>query len=131
MTTFIARRTSGALFTGAVVAVAQNLSIRISIVFRALKHRREATALAGFDERMLADIGLTRSDLRDAYAVPLWESPTALLRSRANDRRRYRGGRIFGIEGAEIVSPPLMPEIGLADTPTGQTIRLSRPSPTR
>lgn len=54
---------------------------------RALRHRREAAALAGLDRRMLADIGITRSDLRDAFSEPLWEDPTALLRERALERR--------------------------------------------
>ena len=34
----------------------------------ALKHRRELAHLADFDDRMLADIGLTRTDLRDAHS---------------------------------------------------------------
>ena len=37
---------------------------------------------------MLADLGLTRSDLHDAFAQPLWRDPTSLLRSRAVERRR-------------------------------------------
>ena len=57
---------------------------------RALRHRREATVLAGLDRRMLADIGLTRSDVQDAFSTPLWEDPTALLRERAMERRLGR-----------------------------------------
>lgn len=57
---------------------------------RAHRHRREAAALAGFDRRMLADIGITRSDLRDAFSEPFWEDPTALLRERALERRWSR-----------------------------------------
>jgi uncharacterized protein YjiS (DUF1127 family) len=49
----------------------------------AIKHRRRDLAyLAKFDDRMLADIGLTRSDLRDAYSEPLWRDPTGLLARR-------------------------------------------------
>ena len=51
------------------------------------KNRSEAIRLADLDEHMLADIGLTRSDLRDAYAVPLWRDPTDLLAQRAAERR--------------------------------------------
>ena len=51
----------------------------------AIKHRRELAQLADRDDRMLADIGLTRSDLRDAYSEPLWRDPTSLL---ANSRAR-------------------------------------------
>ena len=34
---------------------------------QALKNRRKANLLTRLDDRMLADIGLTRSDVRDAY----------------------------------------------------------------
>lgn len=56
-------------------------------VFRLAKNRRDAVALAGFDDRMLADIGLTRGDLRDAYSEPVWRDPTAILVTRAHERR--------------------------------------------
>jgi uncharacterized protein YjiS (DUF1127 family) len=54
---------------------------------RARRHRREANVLAGLDRRMLADIGITRSDVRDAFSEPFWDDPTALLRERALERR--------------------------------------------
>jgi uncharacterized protein YjiS (DUF1127 family) len=57
---------------------------------RARKHRREANVLAGLDRNMLADMGLTRSDLNDALSGSFWEDPTALLRERALERRVYR-----------------------------------------
>jgi uncharacterized protein YjiS (DUF1127 family) len=57
---------------------------------RAHRHRREATTLANLDRRMLADIGITRADLRDAFSEPFWEDPTALLRERAIERRLNR-----------------------------------------
>ncbi len=44
--------------------------------------------LAGLDH-MLADIGITRSEYRDAFE-PFWDDPTALLRERAIERRLYR-----------------------------------------
>lgn len=56
-------------------------------VARARRHRREAAALAHLDRHMLADIGISRSDLRDAFSEPFWEDPTALLRERALERR--------------------------------------------
>ncbi|MEW6454693.1 MAG: DUF1127 domain-containing protein [Pseudomonadota bacterium] len=59
-------------------------------VFRAAKNRHSASMLARLDDRMLADIGLTRSDLRDAYAEPLWEDPTTMLARRAAERRMSR-----------------------------------------
>ena len=57
---------------------------------RARRHRRDAAALARLDRRMLADIGINRSDLRDAFSEPFWEDPTALLRERALERRWNR-----------------------------------------
>ena len=61
---------------------------------RARRHRREVTVLAGLDNRMLADIGVTRADLRDAFSEPFWEDPTDLLRERVNERRVNRGARV-------------------------------------
>jgi len=57
---------------------------------RARRHRREASVLAGLDRHMLADIGITRADLRDAFSVPFWDDPTALLREHAIERRVNR-----------------------------------------
>ena len=59
-------------------------------IARARRHRRNAAALAHFDGRMLADIGISRSDLNDAFSGPFWEDPTALLRERAIERRWNR-----------------------------------------
>jgi len=35
--------------------------------------------LAALDDHMLADLGLSRTDLNDALSEPLWRDPTALL----------------------------------------------------
>ena len=52
-----------------------------------MKNRRDAFRLADLDDRMLADIGISRSDLRDAYSGPLWRDPSELLARRAIERR--------------------------------------------
>jgi uncharacterized protein YjiS (DUF1127 family) len=57
---------------------------------RARRHRRQASQLAGLDRRMLADIGITRADVSDAFSEPFWEDPTALLHERAIERRLNR-----------------------------------------
>jgi uncharacterized protein YjiS (DUF1127 family) len=62
----------------------------LKIVARARRHRREARQLAKLDRRMLADIGITRADVNDAFSEPFWEDPTALLRERAIERRMNR-----------------------------------------
>jgi uncharacterized protein YjiS (DUF1127 family) len=53
----------------------------------AIKHRRELSRLADLDDHMLADIGLTRSDLYVAYCEPLWRDPASILERRISDRR--------------------------------------------
>jgi uncharacterized protein YjiS (DUF1127 family) len=59
-------------------------------IARALRNRHNANVLASLDRRMLADIGLTRSDVHDAFSAPLWEDPTTLLSERAIERRMHR-----------------------------------------
>jgi uncharacterized protein YjiS (DUF1127 family) len=54
---------------------------------RTRRNWNEATTLASLDRRMLADMGITRADLHDAFSEPFWEDPTALLRERAIERR--------------------------------------------
>jgi uncharacterized protein YjiS (DUF1127 family) len=63
---------------------------QLKVLARARRHRRDAAALAGLDRRMLKDIGITRSDLNDAFSSPFWEDPTSLLRERAIERRLNR-----------------------------------------
>ena len=58
---------------------------------------------------MLADIGLTRSDVRDAFAEPLWQDPTELLRTRALERRRARHAFLSGSYDSQVTAPPLAP----------------------
>ena len=55
--------------------------------FRVAAARVAMSALAGMDGRELADIGLTRSDLRDASALALDCDPTVLLARRSRERR--------------------------------------------
>jgi uncharacterized protein YjiS (DUF1127 family) len=62
----------------------------IKKLVRARRHWNEATALANLDRRMLADMGITRADISDAFSEPFWEDPTALLRERAIERRMNR-----------------------------------------
>jgi uncharacterized protein YjiS (DUF1127 family) len=80
---------------------------------RALKNRRNARMLAGMDDRMLADIGLTRSDLRDAYAEPIWRDPTDVLAGRARDKRVNRRGRL---DTLPINAPSIAPDTPLVAT---------------
>jgi uncharacterized protein YjiS (DUF1127 family) len=85
MTSGIARRTklvaqphrlirSRAIGTAA-AAVVQ--AVRRIVV--AIKHRRELTRLAESDDRMLADIGLSRSELDAVLSRTFWQDPTSIL----------------------------------------------------
>lgn len=73
-----------------VAAALVPVTVTFKAVARALRHRREANVLAALDRHMLADIGITRSDVRDAFSTPLWEDPTTLLSERAIERRMHR-----------------------------------------
>ena len=82
---------SGAVYSGRRLATAgASAARRFARIGRAIKNRRAATALAGLDDHMLSDIGITRSDLRDAYSEPLWHDPTDVLVGRAAERRTRR-----------------------------------------
>ena len=72
-------------------------------ISRARRNRRDAILLAGLDRRMLADIGITRNDVQDAFSEPFWEDPTALLRQRAIERRWNRA--LMRSEIADRVEP--------------------------
>ena len=95
-------------FMQAIVTVAGFVALRLKRVILGFKHRRDAAMLAGLDERMLADIGLTRGDVRDAISEPLWRDPTAILVSRAEERRTYRRRIAFGLPG-RVAGPALAP----------------------
>ncbi len=50
---------------------------------RVAEHRRVLKDLSNFNDHELADIGLSRQDLRDVTALPLSVDPTGLLAARA------------------------------------------------
>ncbi len=60
---------------------------RVAAVWRAAKNRRQVGNLLGWDDRMLADIGLTQGDIRSALAAPLSEDPSQQLQLRSSERR--------------------------------------------
>jgi uncharacterized protein YjiS (DUF1127 family) len=67
-------------------AIARPVSLCVKQLSKALEHRREVEVLAERDDRMLADIGLTRRDVREAICQPWWRDPTAVLARRAAAR---------------------------------------------
>jgi uncharacterized protein YjiS (DUF1127 family) len=74
----------------ALAMLAARAGRRLKQLAEKVKNRHHAMRLAELDDRMLADIGLSRSDLRDAYALPLWRDPSDVLVRRAADRRGRR-----------------------------------------
>ena len=115
MTTFSQTRTAS-LFAQMVNAITASLVVRARQFALIVKNRRDATMLAGLDDRMLADIGLTRGDLRDAYSEPAWSDPTAILVSRAHERRVNRRRVSIGLAEKVFDSPSIIP------TAQGQTL---------
>lgn len=59
-------------------ALGQFVRALVNLV-QALKHRREVKHLAEFDDRMLADIGLTRNDVWSALDEPFTRNPSWVL----------------------------------------------------
>jgi uncharacterized protein YjiS (DUF1127 family) len=107
-------RLFGRILGRALIGFGRPLARWLRHLDRAIKHRRAAQALARFDDRMLADIGLTRADLRDAYAESLWGDPTMRLRARALERRLARHGISHGLAPESALAPPLAPKVDAA-----------------
>jgi uncharacterized protein YjiS (DUF1127 family) len=77
-----------------------------------VKNRRDAMRLVELDDRMLADIGLNRSDLRDAFALPPWRDPGGLLARRVAERRGSRRRKDLNCVPVTTVSSALFGAMG-------------------
>jgi uncharacterized protein YjiS (DUF1127 family) len=93
-------------FGRVIYAAAALVTARLRQLAVAFRHRHDATALLRFDDRMLADIGLTRRDVREAFNEPLWRDPTDLLADRVAGR-----GRLIPRRPS---APSIVPEVGRA-----------------
>jgi uncharacterized protein YjiS (DUF1127 family) len=91
---------AGGTLVRALLALVALLMSWLKRFSRARQNRRQAAGLAGLDRLMLADIGITRADLHDAFSEPFWDDPTALLRERAIERRMGfpRASRTVAVE---------------------------------
>ncbi len=78
---------AGGVLVRAFVALLAMVTRSVKKLLRVRRNWSEASTLANLDRRMLADMGITRADLQDAFSEPFWEDPTALLRERALERR--------------------------------------------
>ncbi len=65
-----------------------SFSGKVTALVRALLNRRAAGKLQQLSDHQLADIGLTRDDLRRGYAVPFSADPTIEL-ARSARRNAY------------------------------------------
>ena len=117
--------TTGPTTPGALARLAGFVGIaalRFAEYLRAYGKRRDLENLANLDDRMLADIGLTRGDLRDAAAEPLWRDPTAVLVMRRRERRTARWASPLRPLSRPIAAPSLVPGLappmGTAQVPT-------------
>lgn len=78
-------------FAAALFSASFGLVHKVYALIVAWMNRRAAGQyLLAMDERMLADIGLTRSDLRSAWSEPVWRDPTIRLQRIAAERRSAR-----------------------------------------
>ena len=113
MNTITMTRPTGAKPFARIAESAGTVVLHVVDFVRAYLNRRDIHTLAGFDDRMLADIGLTKSDVRDAIAEPLWRDPTAVLVSRVRERRLARrpGPEQKGFRFVD--APALVPEVEL------------------
>ena len=92
-----------------IVEAPARLALRLANAWR---HRHDTAVLAALDDHMLADLGLSRSDLNDALSEPLWRDPTALLARRHGERRRSRRAVRAGHKAiAELVGQCAAPSI--------------------
>jgi uncharacterized protein YjiS (DUF1127 family) len=67
-----------------------------SRLFHNWKARREVAQLAGFDDFMLADIGVTRADVEWAAHLPLTTDATEALEEKLTLRQRHAPAKRAG-----------------------------------
>src|ERR1051325_6434924 len=90
---------------------------RVRDLLQLIKNRHDAAVLAGLDDRMLADIGLTRGDVRDAFSEPVWRDPTAILVSRVHEQRINHQRMNTGLAEKSFVAPSIVPSAAVHAVP--------------
>src|ERR1700739_556845 len=90
-------------FGRVIFAAAALVTARLRRLATTFRHRHDCAVLLGLDDRMLADIGLTRRDVREAFSEPVWRDPTNLLVDRVARRVPVRSR-----------TPSIVPEVGRA-----------------
>ncbi len=64
---------------------------QVGLFAKAVRHRREVRNLAELDERILKDMGLSRSEVDGALAEPFYRNPTTVLVRSHEHRHRVQG----------------------------------------
>lgn len=95
----------GRMIFAAAALVAALVKVRLLRLAASFRHRHDASVLMRFDDRMLADIGLTRRDVREAFSEPVWRDPTDLLAERVAGRR---------LRPRPLNAPSIVPQVGRA-----------------
>lgn len=99
-----------ATFGSAVLSVAAVVRARVNAFNAWLEARRDYRALCEMDDKTLSDIGLTRSDLRDATAAGYFGDPTVIVATRAVERSSRRKGKAAPLAAG----PSLVPDVSAA-----------------
>lgn len=66
-------------------------------VVRALRNRREVSGLLALDDRMLADIGVSRSEVEGALGSRWQDDPSDMLARKRFHRAAFRGGKFTAL----------------------------------
>lgn len=90
MATSFDRRLAAFSASDAVLALLRKAGAMIATAARFYSGRRQIALLGQLSDHMLKDIGLDRSDLRDAAAIGYPADPTRFLVIRAVERRAAR-----------------------------------------
>jgi uncharacterized protein YjiS (DUF1127 family) len=115
--TFYSDTQTPSQFGRMVNAVTGIVALRLREFVQLVKGRHDAAVLAGLDDRMLADIGLTRGDVRDAFSEPVWRDPTAILVSRSHERRINRRRMNAGLAEKSFNAPSIVPSAAVHGAP--------------
>lgn len=78
------------------MTIISNLSTLLRALASWRRGRQGYARLCGLDDRALSDLGLTRSDLRDATATGFFGDPTTIVATRADERSGHRRPAVIG-----------------------------------
>ena len=95
-----------ATLASALIQVAAVTRRQVEAVKSWRQARRDYAALCEMDDNTLADLGLSRGDLRDATAAGFFGDPTVIVATRAAERGHGRRP-----QPTALVGPSLVPDV--------------------